>query len=165
MISTSTLTKISVVAVVLCSASDVQANPSQAAVTSLTHKQRLQRNPNRSDECKFQLLNRCPADLPNFPHYTGKTSLVHAALHGAAKGGPVYTFVYSVREDSNTVLTWYAEALKSFNWTSDSSGKGPYIAARDRQGNSCRIATTSPSTKEARCNVIIQYKLRQGQAI
>ncbi len=100
-------------------------------------------------------------ELPNLPRYSGRTHFNFGSVNQHARGGPVYSLSYDAGEERDIVLTWYRDALTAMKWELDKEAlKSGYVAATDGSGNMVHIAVTNSALKGARCNFMIQYKLR-----
>ncbi len=117
-------------------------------------------DPYREHEARVRTVGEA-RDLPNLPQYSGHARFTHGAVNENAKGGPVYSMSYTAREDAATVMNWYRDALAAAKWELEKeSCRAGYLAATDGSGNVVRIAVTNPSSRETRCNFMVQYKYK-----
>jgi hypothetical protein len=93
-------------------------------------------------------------DLPNIPDYPKYHKFV---------GGDSCNFTsglscnqcFSVNEEKQTVLDWYAQALQSYGWQNIQTSRHS-VSAKNR-GSSCNIMTVSDSVTRRRTLVTISY--------
>lgn len=97
-------------------------------------------------EGAWQVL-REPVQLPDFPAYSGKATFNGGLMYPNKQGGPAIGLRYSAREDPESILGWYEEALKSYKWAVNRQrGVVPGSVTATKGGSSC-VVQASPSRK------------------
>ncbi|MBX9692168.1 MAG: hypothetical protein K2Z81_07280 [Cyanobacteria bacterium] len=105
----------------------------------------------------WQLL-RQPMNLPNLPAYSGKAQFVKGLMYPNKPGGPAINLQYNVSEDPGTVISWYSDALDSYQWHSKKNQNQTLIRAT--RGDNGVVVRVTPSNKKGfRSELQISYKL------
>jgi hypothetical protein len=97
-------------------------------------------------EGAWQVL-REPVQLPDFPAYSGKATFNGGLMYPNKRGGPAIGLRYSAREDPESILGWYEDALKSYKWAVNRQrGVVPGSVTATKGGSSC-VVQAAPSRK------------------
>lgn len=114
--------------------------------------QEAQQNP----EYKFQQL-KSYQQLPEFPQYSGQAEFKHGVLYPQARGGMSVTYNLQAREDKQTVLRWYQDALKIYHWNL-SSEQAPDSVHAARGGATVEVMATQSAHRGYGADIFITYR-------
>lgn len=64
----------------------------------------------------WQLIKQ-PMTLPDLPSYSGQATFLHGLMYPNKPGGPAINMMFKTKEAPGTVLGWYKDTLKGYNWT------------------------------------------------
>jgi hypothetical protein len=105
-------------------------------------------------------LSKAP-DFPDVPPYNGRdTKFLDGISHPDMKGGrKCVQGRYQTKEDSQTVLHWYSNALKSSGWTmeADQRERTGIAARKDKDGLIVFVHARDMSSSGYRCEFVVRY--------
>jgi hypothetical protein len=100
-----------------------------------------------------------PVQFPDVPQYTGKFSYVGSTLYPSQGGaGKLVNATYLVQEEPDTVLQWYSEVLKNFQWLmGDTKGQSKSIYG-SKGKTTCSVSASPYKGPFFRTQVTISYR-------
>ncbi len=110
-------------------------------------------------EFKTQTVNKCQ-QLPDFPQYSGQSEFISGFICPNAKGGVQITYNISVRENKQTVLQWYQDALRVYKW--DLRKPNSTAVSATKGGTYVNIMVSPASRSGMLSDIMISYRTTTG---
>jgi len=110
----------------------------------------------QNPEYKFQQL-KSYQQLPDLPQYSGQAEFKHGVVYPQARGGISVTYNLQAREDKQTVLRWYQDALKIYHWNM-SSEQAPDSVHAAKGGASVEVMATQSAHRGYGSDIFITYR-------
>lgn len=93
--------------------------------------------------------------LPDVPNFSGQ-AVFNRGLISHTNGCPTITYNFEAREDQQSVLRWYQEALKNYKWTSQGANNCMLVSG-EKKGNLVQVKVVPSAKRGYGSQVTISY--------